>query len=90
MNSAPLTMRGPSVRRGALWETSGVSKAGSAGNLEVKTFDFGRSTRDISPGGAGPLVERWEAIWFRRRRVLERMEVSGWIDGVVMYRDRLV
>ncbi len=80
-------MRGPSVRRGALWETSGVSKAGSAGNLEVKTFDFGRSARDIVPGGGGLLVERWDAIWFRR---LMRMEVNGCIDGVVMYRDRLV
>jgi hypothetical protein len=58
--------------------------------LEVKTFVFGRSARDIVPGGVGVLVERWDAIWFRRKCALVRMEVSGWIDGVVMYRDRLV
>lgn len=86
-------MRGPNVCRGALWEASGVSNAGSAGNLDVKTLDFGKSARDIVPAGVTLelvmllllVVERWDAIWPSRIRVVE---LSA--EVVDMYRDRPV
>jgi hypothetical protein len=43
--SAPLTMRGPSICRGASCESFGVGNAESAGRFDVKTFDLGRDRR---------------------------------------------
>lgn len=40
--SAPLTMRGPSICRGASCESFGLGNASSAGRFDVKTFDLGR------------------------------------------------
>ena len=65
--SAPLTIRGPSSLREALWESIGVLKSGSGGR-DVKILVFGRSARVVPaalPLAVAPLVT-WDAIWARR------------------------
>jgi len=56
VKSASLTMRGPSLERGAAAEEAGVGKAGSVGRREVKTEDLGRSLR-VTPDVAAEAVE---------------------------------
>lgn len=67
MYRAPLTIRGPRDSRGAPWEDSGVSKAGSAGSLDVKVFDLGRSEREtpLCPGPFPWVVDIFRAQWRR-------------------------
>jgi hypothetical protein len=58
---APLTIRGPSVSRGASWDCFGVSNAGSGGSLDVNVFDLGMVASVLyATAGAGV---NCEAIW---------------------------